>query len=131
MHLFWHSFDLVVARFSGARAELREDVDPITREAYSHEVISCGFWVGDDNIREPAFYSYSYTAPEPDGLTEQPVSPESASWQEGGTALLTYESVRNSASSKETLLEFVEGAYRAEAKTAGWDAEEFQARQTH
>ena len=109
VHLYWHSFDLAVTRVSGKRAELPDDVDPVTREAYSHEVISCGFWVGDQNVREPAFYSY--TAPEPEGLTDQPLSPEAASWQEGGTALLTYEAVRNSDSPKETLLEFLESAY--------------------
>lgn len=124
VRLFWHSFDLAVARFSGARAELPEDVDPITREAYSHEVISCGFWVGDDNIREPAFYSY--TAPEPNGLTTQPLSPANASWQEGGSALLTYEAVRNSEKPKATLLEFLESAYTAGATTAGWDMKDFQ-----
>ena len=120
VHLFWHSFDLAVARFSGRRAQLPEDVDPVTREAYSHEVISCGFWVGDENVREPAFYSY--TAPEPDGLTNQPLNVERASWQEGGTALLTYEAVRNSRSPKDVLLEFLQGAYEAGAKTANWDA---------
>jgi hypothetical protein len=126
VHLFWHSFDLAVTRFSGKRVALSEDVDPVTGEAYSHEVISCGFWAGDANVREPAFYSY--TAPEPPGLTEQPLRPEAASWQEGGTALLTYEEVRNSESPKDTLLEFVESAYRAGAKTAGWDDEDLRAR---
>lgn len=126
VHLFWHSFDLAVARFSGKRGALAEDADRVTREAYSHEVISCGFWVGDANVREPAFYSY--TAPEPEGLTEQPLRPEAASWQEGGTALLTYEEVRKSDSPKDTLLEFVESAYQAGGKTAGWDIEEFSAR---
>lgn len=126
VHLFWHSFDLAVARFSGRRAELSDDVDPVTREAYSHEVVSCGFWAGDENLREPAFYSY--TAPEPDGLTKEPLSPEAASWQEGGTAILTYEEVRNSDSPKDTLLEFMESAYRAGAKRAGWDIEDFAAR---
>lgn len=121
VHLFWHSFDLAVGRFSGRRAQLPEGVDPVTREAYSHEVISCGFWVGDENVREPAFYSY--TAPEPDGLTGQPLKVEGASWQEGGTALLTYEAVRNSGSPKDTLLEFIQNAYEAGAKTANWDIE--------
>ena len=101
VHLYWHSFDLAVTRVSGKRAELPDDVDPVTREAYSHEIISCGFWVGDQNVREPAFYSY--TTPEPEGLTDQPLSPEAASWQEGGTALLTYEEVRNSDSPKGNL----------------------------
>ena len=126
VHLFWHSFDLAVARFSGARASLPEDTDRVTREAYSHEVISCGFWVGDENVREPAFYSY--TAPEPEGLTDQPLNVEGASWQEGGTALLTYEAVRNSDSPKDTLLEFIQSAYEAGAKTADWDVQDFGAR---
>ncbi len=128
VHLFWHSFDLAVARFSGTRANLPPDADPVTREAYSHEVISCGFWVGDEDVREPAFYSY--TAPEPEGLTDQPLQPESASWQTGGTALLTYEDIRNSTSPKETLLMFLESAYLAGAKSAGWDIERFEARET-
>ena len=126
VHLYWHSFDLAVARFSGRRAQLPDNADHVTREAYSHEVISCGFWVGDDNVPEPAFYSY--TAPEPEGLTDQPLSVEAASWQEGGTALLTYETVRNSESPKDTLLEFVQGAYRAGAETVGWYAEDFRVR---
>ena len=128
VHLFWHSFDLAVARFSGARAALPDGVDAVTREAYSHEVISCGFWVGDQNVREPAFYSY--TAPEPEGLTNQPLAPEAASWQTGGTALLTYEEVRNSRSPEKALLEFLESAYGAGAKTANWDAGDFATRPT-
>ncbi|HZC83743.1 MAG TPA: DUF5996 family protein [Rubrobacter sp.] len=122
VQLFWHSFDLAVTRFSGRRAPQRPGADRVTREAYSHEVISFGFWPGDANVREPAFYSY--TAPEPEGLTEHPLSPEAASWlPEGGTALLTYEEVRNSPSPTETLLEFMESAYQAGAKSAGWDIE--------
>ena len=128
VHLYWHSFDLAVTRFSGRRAELPEDVDPVTREAYSHEVISCGFWVGDANVREPTFYSY--TAPEPEGLTDQPLRPEAASWQQGGTALLTYEAVRNSDSPRDTLLDFMQSAYEAGAETAGWDAGDFQTART-
>jgi hypothetical protein len=100
-------------------------VDPLTREAYSHEVISSGFWPGDRNLREPAFYSY--TAPEPKELTDQPPRPEAASWTaEGGTALLVYEDVRRSASPRETLLNFLESAYQAGAKTAGWDVEDLR-----
>ena len=125
VQLFWHSFDLAVTRFSDKRVSLPEDTDPVTREAYSHEVISFGFWPGDSNLREPAFYSY--TAPEPEGLTEQPLRPPAASWQEGGTALLTYEEVRNSGSPKETLLKFLQSAYEAGARTAGWDMEALRA----
>jgi hypothetical protein len=122
VQLFWHSFDLAVNRFSSKQVSLPEDTDPVTREAYSHEVISFGFWPGDATLREPAFYSY--TAPEPEGLIEHPLRPEAASWlPEGGTALLTYEEVRNSSSPTQTLLEFMEGAYQAGAKSAGWNIE--------
>jgi hypothetical protein len=126
VHLYWHSFDLAVTRFSDRRVELPEGADPVTREAYSHEVISCGFWPGDKNVREPAFYSY--TAPEPEGLTDRPVRPEAASWQEGGTALLAYEEVRGNASPRDTLLEFLQSAYEAGAKAANWDVEDLKAR---
>ncbi len=124
VQLFWHSFDLAVTRFSGKRVQLPEGTDQITRDAYSHEVISFGFWPGDREVREPTFYSY--TAPEPQGLTEQPLHPQAASWApEGGTALLAYEEMRNSRNPRETLLEFLQSAYEAGAKTAGWDMEEF------
>jgi hypothetical protein len=126
VQLFWHSFDLAVTRFSGKRIQLPESTDPITRDAYSHEVISFGFWPGDRNVREPAFYSY--TAPEPQDLTEQPLRPQPASWTpEGGTALLAYEEVRNNRYPRETLLEFLQSAYEAGAKSGGWDMEEFRA----
>ena len=126
VQLFWHSFDLAVTRFSNKRVSLPEDTDPVTRDAYSHEVISFGFWPGDRNVREPSFYSY--TAPEPDGLTEQPLRPPAASWTpEGGMALFMYEEVRNSDSPRENLLEFLQSAYEAGAKTAGWDTEAFRA----
>ena len=125
VQLYWHSFDLAVTRFSGRRSPQRDDVDPVTREAYSHEVISFGFWPGDRNLREAAFYSY--TAPEPEGLTGQPLRPGSASWApEGGMALLMYEDVRKSDSPRETLLDFMESAYQAGAKSASWDIEDFK-----
>jgi Family of unknown function (DUF5996) len=124
VQLYWHGFDLAVTRFSGRRAPQREG--KVDREAYSHEVISFGFWPGDRNVRSPAFYSY--TAPEPDGLTDQPLAPEAAFWApEGGMALLMYDDVRKADSPKDALLEFMESAYRAGAKTAGWDVEEFRA----
>lgn len=125
VQLYWHSFDLALTRFSGRRAPQREYADPVTREAYSHEVISFGFWPGDRNLREPAFYSY--TAPEPERLTDEPLRPAEASWApEGGMALLMYEDVRKSESPRETLLDFMESAYQAGAKTAGWDIEDFR-----
>jgi hypothetical protein len=120
VQLFWHSFDLAVTRFSGKQVTLPEDTDSVTREAYSHEVISFGFWPGDANVHEPAFYSY--TAPEPEDLTEHPLRPEGANWlPEGGTALLMYEEVRNSAFPEKTLLEFMESAYQAGARSAEWN----------
>lgn len=126
VQLYWHSFDLAVTRFSGRRAPEREGADPVTREAYSHEVISFGFWPGDQNVRAPAFYSY--TAPEPDGLTRQPLRPQAASWtEEGGMALLMYDDVRSSDSPRETLLDFMESAYLAGATTAGWYVEALRA----
>lgn len=124
VHLFWHSFDLALARFSGTRAPEREGVDRVTAESYSHEVISCGFWPGDASMRGPAFYSY--TAPEPPRLTEQLLRPGDASWAEsGGVALLPYEVVRTAGVPlREALLPFLQTAYEAGAITAGWDRSE-------
>jgi Family of unknown function (DUF5996) len=124
VHLFWHSFDLAVTRFSGRRAPFVPGRDPVTDEAYSHEVISFGFWAGDDNVGEAAFYSY--TAPEPDGLREQVLHPADAHWVEQGTgslALLFYDTVRASSDPKATLLGFLESTYEAGVRTAGWDAD--------
>jgi hypothetical protein len=97
------------------------DVDRITAEAYSHEVIAFGFWPGDDST-DAAFYSY--TAPEPDGLTERPLRPADAIWlPEGGTAQLAYDVVRRAGDPRATLLEFLSSAYDAGAGAAGWDTD--------
>jgi hypothetical protein len=125
VHLFWHSFDLAVTRFSGQRAPAMPDAGAVTREAYSHEVISFGFWAGDERVPYPSYYSY--TAPEPDGLRERPLRPEQALWSELGAsslALLPYKVVRSAAEPKATLLAFLESAYRAGAQEAGWPAGE-------
>jgi hypothetical protein len=122
VHLFWHSFDLALTRFSGRRAPAQPGVDAVSQEAYTHEVVSFGFWAGDQNIREPSYYSY--TAPEPAGLRDRPLSPGSAHWADAGTgslALLPYEDVRTSADPKATLLDFLQSAYEAGAGAAGWD----------
>lgn len=122
VHLFWHSFDLALTRFSGRRAPELPGADRVTREAYSHEVISFGFWAGDPRVRAPAFYSY--TAPEPPGLTDQPLRPPSAAWnttERGTLALLMYDDLRREASPRAALLDFLESAYQAGAKTAQWD----------
>lgn len=127
VHLFWHSFDLAVTRFSGRPAKVREDAGMVEREAYSHEVISFGFWAGDANVPAPAFYSY--TAPEPAGLADEPLAPESASWNEANgshMALLMYDEMRKSDNPRAAALEFLESAYRAGAKRADWDMESFE-----
>lgn len=122
VHLFWHSFDLATARFSGRRAPERPGADHVTAEAYSHELISFGWWAGDQRTPFPAFYSY--TAPEPDGLADHRLEPEGAKWQgEPGNhmAILTYDECRHSADPRRTLLEFLQSAYLAGATSAGWD----------
>lgn len=124
VHLFWHSFDLALTRFSGKRAPGRAGAGMVEREAYSHEVISFGFWFGDDNVPAPAFYSY--TAPEPAGLAAEQLSPPAAKWQEANgshMALLMYDDVRNDSDPRRLVLEFLESAYQAGGHTAGWDVE--------
>jgi hypothetical protein len=125
VHLFWHGLDLAVTRFSGARLRQALGTDPVSREAYTDEVISFGFWPGDATVRAPAFYSY--TAPEPDGLSEQPLAPAEAFWADVGSghqARLRYDDVRVAASPRAVLLSFLQSAYEAGARVAGWDAGE-------
>jgi uncharacterized protein DUF5996 len=127
VHLFWHSFDLALTRFSGKRVTPREGAGMVEREAYSHEVISFGFWFGDDKVPAPAFYSY--TAPEPAGLAGEPLQPDAASWQEANgshMALLMYDDVRMAEDPRAAALTFLESAYQAGAKAAGWDTEEYR-----
>ena len=128
VHLFWHSFDLALTRFSGKPAPVRAEAGTVEREAYSHEVISFGFWAGDDNVSAPAFYSY--TAPEPKNLIDEKLKPESAFWDntKGAMALLMYDDARNAAAPREMILEFLESAYQAGAKRAGWETEKFKSK---
>ena len=126
VHLFWHSLDLAVTRFSG-RAAAPIDADAVTQEAYSQEVISFGFWAGDDNVGDAAYYSY--TAPEPAGLREQPLSV--GAWIEfgpGSLAVLPYEAVRSARHPRTTLLAFCQSAYEAGARLAGWDTTGFESK---
>ncbi|HET6466926.1 MAG TPA: DUF5996 family protein [Geminicoccaceae bacterium] len=121
VHLFWHSFDLALTRFSGRAAPL-EGGTPADREAYSHEVISFGFWPGDPTAPEPAFYSYTY--PDPRGLLDEPLRPEGALWTDrngSALALLRYDDVRAAPEPRATLLAFLQSAYEAGARRAGWD----------
>jgi hypothetical protein len=127
VHVFWHSFDLAHARFSGRRAPVQADLDPVSQEAYSHEMIAFGFWAGSENVPEPAFYSY--TAPEPGQLVEQPLEPAAANWIDYGSghlALLRYEDVRQADDPRAALTAFLQTAYLAGARTAGWPDEELE-----
>jgi hypothetical protein len=120
VHFFWGSFDLAVTRFSGRRAPERPDADFITREAYSHEVISHGFWPGDGEvIKDAAFYAYA--APESNGFRDQRVMPSKAFYSEKNEFFLMYEEVRRSHSPEQALLEFCQSTYEAGANLGRWD----------
>jgi hypothetical protein len=124
VHFFWGSFDLAVTRFSGRRAPERNDSDPvlrkIMREAYSHEVISAGFWPGGGGVDDPAFYAYA--APQPQGFEKQPVLPSAAFYHSGmGEYILMYDDVCRSASPSAALTQFLDSTYAAGAITGKWD----------
>ncbi|MGA5561710.1 DUF5996 family protein [Streptomyces platensis] len=124
VHHFWHTFDIAHTRFSDRHIDQSDQVDPVTREAYSREVISFGFWFGDDSYAAPAFYSY--TAPEPPELAEEPLEPAAAQWAARGDsnlAVLPYDEVRTAADPRAAVLGFYESAYQAGARRAGWDIE--------
>jgi hypothetical protein len=120
VHFFWGSFDLAATRFSGRRAPERVGADPITREAYSHECSSAGFWPGGGEITGPAFYSYA--APEPSGYAARSVLPPAAFYHTGlREFILMYEDVRNAASPRTALLSFLQTTYEAAASLGNWD----------
>lgn len=120
VHFFWGSFDLAVTRFSGRRAPERPGADAITREAYSHEVSSAGFWPGGGDIKGLAFYSYA--APEPPGFAERKIRPQAAFYHpQLKEFLLMYDDVRTAASPKTALMEFLQSTYVAAADAGNWD----------
>jgi hypothetical protein len=120
VHFFWGSFDHAVTRFSGRPAPERPGADSITREAYSHEVSSAGFWPGGGDIKGPAFYSYA--APEPPGFAEQAVGPKAAFYHpQMKEFLLMYDDVRAADSPKDAAMEFLRTTYEAAAICANWD----------
>jgi hypothetical protein len=126
VHFFWGSFDLAVTRFSGRRAPARPGADEVTREAYSHEVSSVGFWPGA-GLGDPAFYSYA--APEPDGFSAATVRPPAAHYDEQiHEFILMYDDARNAASPSAALLEFCESTYQAAANLGHWDREALERR---
>jgi len=124
-HFFWGSFDFAITRFSGRGAPphpggIPNLPDAITREAYSHEVSSAGFWPGGGATDYPAFYSYAY--PTPDGFAATPVRPAAAFFHEQlGEFILPYDAVRTAESPDATLLEFLQTTYEAAADAANWD----------
>jgi hypothetical protein len=121
VHFFWGSFDLAVTRFSGRRAPERPGADTITREAYSHEVSSVGFWPGA-GLGDPAFYSYA--APEPEGFSAAGARPQAAHYDSQlREFILMYGEVRKAASPSEVLLELCESTYRAAADLGRWDCD--------
>ncbi len=120
VHFFWGSFDLAVSRFSGRRAPPRPGADSITREAYSHEVSSAGFWPGGGDVPGAAFYAYTF--PEPAGFAQSPIRPEKAVYHNKlHEYILMYDNVRASNSPAEYLLEFLQSTYETAANLGNWD----------
>ena len=119
VHFFWGSFDLAVTRFSGRPAPPREG-PAFMRDAYSHEVISHGFWPGAAPVLEPAFYAYA--VPEPAGLKQARIRPDAASYHTGlGEFILPYEAIRTASSPEREVAAFVDSTYDAAATLANWD----------
>ena len=130
VHFFWGAPDLAVTRFSGREAPphpggIPHLPDEITREAYSHEVASCGFWPGSADSPQPVFYAYSY--PTPQGYADSAVKPTEAFWHKDlGEFMLPYEAVRASESPDETLHQFFQSTYEAGADLADWDRKKLE-----
>jgi hypothetical protein len=126
VHFFWGSFDLAVTRFSGRRAPERPDAHKITKEAYSHEVISVGFWPGDGEIVKDAAF-YAYAAPEPAGFKESAARPSKAFYSaQKNEFFLMYDDVRASASPEGDLMGFCESTYEAGANAGNWNRAELE-----
>lgn len=127
LHFFWGSFDVALTRFSGRKAPERPGADKITRESYSHEVISHGFWLGSGSVEEPAFYAYA--APEPEGLKQAVVAPSAAFYSaDFSEFILPYEAVRTARSPSADLMAFLTSTYDAAADLAGWNRAELERR---
>lgn len=122
VQLYWHHMDLVVTRFCGRRApKLPAESNIANKDAYSHEVVSFGFWAGDENVRGAAYYSYTY--PSPPKLDKEPLEPTAAKWQEANgspMAILMYDDLRDDINPRKALLDFLDSTYRAGAKLCKW-----------
>jgi hypothetical protein len=133
VHFFWGSFDLAVTRFSGRRAPPHQGGVPnlpdwVAREAYSHEVSSCGFWPGGEAMPYPVFYAYAY--PEPQGFKSASLRPASARYDATlGEFIVPYEKVRQATSPDATLLEFLQSSYEAAADLGRWDRSALEQRE--
>jgi hypothetical protein len=130
VHFFWGSFDLAVTRFSGRRAPLSPDADPITKEAYSHEVSSVGWWPGGTGYTgvtvDDAAY-YAYMAPTPSGYGDAKIAPDQAFWHpQLGEFLLMYDEVRRASDPDRMLLQFLQTTYQTGARLANWDRSELE-----
>lgn len=125
VHFFWGAFDMAVTRFSGRRAPehpggISALADFVVREAYSHEVSSCGFWPGGGAMQEPAFYAYAY--PEPNGFKQAAVEPKQAFYSSDlHEFILPYDVVRTSEDPDKVLLSFLQSTYDAAANLGNWD----------
>jgi hypothetical protein len=119
VHFFWGSFDLAVTRFNGKRAPARPGADAVQAEAYSHEVISAGFWPGNGGYGSSAFYAYA--APTPDGLQNTALKGKGGFNKKMGEFILDYADARASKDPADTVLEFLEDTYSAAADLAKWD----------
>ncbi|MGB3591974.1 MAG: DUF5996 family protein [Nonlabens sp.] len=128
VHLYWHSMDLTITRFSGNEApSMPQDARLSDKDAYSHEVISFGFWPGDYQVPEPAFYSYTH--PSPKGLDQKKIEPHDANWVEvngSPMAILKYNDLIKYKDPNEVLLKFLESTYQAGASLANWDIDKFE-----
>lgn len=121
-HFWWGSFDIAVTRFSGRRAPERPGADLVTREAYSHECSSAGFWPGNSAFPKPAFYAY--TAPTPPGFEKGSIRPQQASYDGSlGEFLLPYDAVRNATDPQKALMGFLQSTYEVGADLGRWDRE--------
>lgn len=129
VNFYWGSFDLAISRYSGRRAPLHPSVpytaDSITREAYSHEVSSCGFWPGNGGFGRPAFYSYAY--PEPAGFADAPARPSDGFYSRDlREFILPYDAARQAATPDDDLLAFAQSAYDAAADRGQWNRAELE-----
>jgi Family of unknown function (DUF5996) len=125
VHFFWGGFDLALTFFSGRRAPDRPGADRITREGYSHEVISCGFWPGGETFPAAAFYAYA--SPQPAGFASAPVLPSAASYNDQlGEFLLRYDDMRTADRPEQALLDFFSSTYEAGANLAAWDRQSLE-----